>query len=105
MATTTTPSALVPKANVEHPEFTTEGLTLDVESARDLICATLGGVTATDTADGVKFRTSDGSLVAILTGTHYEAPAVELHYRTAPPSESATLKARKVWRALKPYAD
>jgi hypothetical protein len=97
-------STPVPKGDVERAEFTTERLALEVEEARELICETLSGVTATETDDGIKFRTTDGSLIAILTGTHYEDPAVELHYRTAPASETETIKARKLWRALEPYA-
>lgn len=102
---TTEPSEMVPKERVEHPEFTSERLALDADRARELVGETLGNVTATDTDEGVRFRTTDGTLIAILTGTHYEEPAVELHYRTAPASETATLKARRLWRAMEPYAE
>jgi len=98
-------SDLVPAEIVEHPEFTTVGLRLDVETAEEMICETLTGVTATETDEGIKFRTTDGMLIAILTGTHYEEPAVEIHYRTAPASETATLKASRLRRALGPYID
>ncbi len=101
----TTTSAPVPKEHVEHSEFTTESLALTVEMARELVCETLRGVTATETDEGIKFRTPGGTLIAILTGAHYEDPAVQIHYRTAPASETATLKARRLWRALEPYAE
>lgn len=101
MATTSTP---VPIETIERPEFATEQLRLDVEIATELIRETLNGVTATETDEGVKFRTADGTLIAILTGAHYEEPTVEIHYRTAPVSGTATLKARRLWRALEPFA-
>lgn len=102
--TPTTPSAVVPKEISENPAFTTERLSLDVDSATDVILRTLKGVSATETDEGIKFRTSDGMLVAFLTGTHYEDPVVELHYRTMPASDTATLKARRLWKALEQYA-
>jgi len=98
-------SELVPTEVIEHPEFTSARLRLDVETAEELICETLSSISATETDEGIKFRTSDGMLIAILTGTHYEDPAVELHYRTAPASETATLKARRLMRALGPYTE
>lgn len=101
----TPPSTSAPDVEVDHPEFTTEQLALDAETAIEHVHEELKGVTATETDEGIKFRTTDGSLLAILTGTHYEEPAVELHYRTAPPSDTATLKAARLWRALEPYAE
>ena len=98
-----TTSTLIPVEDMKHSEFTTERLRLNVETATEIIRETLKGISATETDEGIKFRTMDGMLIAILTGTHYEDPAVELHYRTAPASETATLKARKLWRALESY--
>lgn len=98
----TTPTP-VPTGVVERPEFTTEHLAIDAERATEFVCDELKGLTATDTDEGVKFRTTDGMLVAILADSR-EAETVEFHYRTAPASETATLKAKRVWRALKPYA-
>lgn len=96
------PAMPVHKAHVEHPEFTTERLALDVQTATDLICDAVSGVTPTETTVGTKFRTQTGMLIAILTEA---GDGVDLHYRTAPASEPATLKARRLWRALRPYAD
>jgi hypothetical protein len=96
------PTMPVQKKHVEHPEFTTEHLALDVETATDLLCAAVNGVTATETTVGTKLRTQTGMLVAILTEAD---DGVDLHYRTAPASEPATLKARRLWRALRPYAE
>lgn len=99
-----TPSAAVPAEIAKNPAFAAERLSLDVDSATDVIRRTIKGVSATETDEGVKFRTPDGMLVAFLTGTHYEDPAVELHYRTAPASDTATLKAHRIWKALEQYA-
>lgn len=101
MATT---SSLAPKATIAHSEFTTEPLNVDAETATEIVRETVHGVTATETAEGRKFRTPDGMLIAILTPGPGADPTVDLHYRTAPSSAVATLKARKIWRALAPYA-
>ena len=92
-------------ADTDYPEFTTEPLALDAETATEIVLERLEGVTATETDEGIKFRTTGGMLIAILTGTHYEEPGVDLHYRTAPASETATLKARRLWRTLESYAE
>lgn len=102
--TTDTPTH-EPRESPVHEGFATETLALDAERAREVVCDELKGVTATETAEGIKFRTTDGTLIAVLTGTHCEEPAVELHYRTEPASETATLKARRLRGALSPYAD
>jgi hypothetical protein len=102
MATSSSP--LVPKDHVEYPEFTTERLVLDVDTATDIICETVGGVTPTDTDDGRKFRSTDGRLLAILTPRPGVA-GIDLHYRTAPASDPATLKSRRLWQAVQPYVD
>lgn len=101
----TPPSTLGPGEEVEHPEFTTDRIALDLETAIDEICETLKGVTPTETDEGVKCRTTDGMLIAILTQVEGEDEAVDLYYRTAPESETATLKARRLGRALEPYAE
>lgn len=96
------PATLVRTDEIEHPEFTTERLALDAERATELIREAVKGVSATETPEGTKFRTRRGMLLAILTD---HESGVDLHYRTAPASESATLKARRIWRALRPYAE
>lgn len=96
-------SEIVLKDDDKYTEFTTEHLGIDVETAIDVVHGTLGGITATETESGVKLRTMDGMLLAILTDSPVE-PSIQLHYRTAPASETATLKARKLWRALEPHA-
>jgi hypothetical protein len=96
-------SEIVLKDDDRYSEFTTEALTIDTETAIEIIMDTLGGVTATRTEAGVKLRSMDGMLLAILAAGADDSP-VEVHYRTAPASETATLKARKLWRALEPYS-
>lgn len=86
----------------ERPEFTTERLALDAAAATELICDAVGGVTATETPGGTKFRTQSGMLIAIVTEA--DEGTVDLQYRTAPASASATLKARRLWRSMRPYA-
>lgn len=102
--THSTASAAVPEEYRENPSFATERLSLDVAAVTDVIHRTLRGISTTETPDGVKFRTSDGMLIAYLSGTDDEASPVELHYRTAPASDTATLKARRLRRALEQYA-
>ena len=97
-------SDIVLKDEDRYSEFTTATLAIDRETAIGIVTETLGGVTATNTESGVKFRTTDGMLLAILT-EEPDGATVEVHYRTAPASETATLKARKLWRALEPYAE
>ena len=87
----------------EYPGFETERLTLDVEEATDVIHETLEGLSATATDDGLKFRTASGTVIAILTETDHEEPAVDLHYRTRPSSSTVTLKARKLRRVLESH--
>lgn len=102
--TDTTASAAVPEEYRENPSFATERLSLDVRAATDVIHRTLKGISTTEVTDGVKLRTSDGMLIAYLSATDDGESPVELHYRTAPASDTATLKARRLWRALEQYA-
>lgn len=81
-----------------HPTFASERIPLDVATATERVVDALGGVTATETNEGVRFRTLDGTLLAVLSET--EDGSAELQYRTAPPSETATLKARRLRRVF-----
>lgn len=94
-------SELVRAAGVERPEFAVEQLTVDAATATELICEAVGSVTATETTRGTKIRTHNGMLIAVVTETD---DGSELQYRTAPASDPATLKARRLWRAMRPYA-
>lgn len=85
----------------ERPEFAVERLGLDRAAAVELICESVGGVTATETTRGTKIRTQSGMLIAVVIGTD---DGSELQYRTAPASDPATLKARRLWRAMRPHA-
>ncbi|WP_255198151.1 hypothetical protein [Halorarius litoreus] len=94
---------LVRKAQVERPEFTTERLAVGPPRAVDLIREAVEGVSTTETETGITVRTRRGMLLAIVTAVDGEH--ADLHYRTAPASEPATLKARRLWKALRPYAE
>jgi hypothetical protein len=100
MATT---SSLVTCGGIEHPEFAVEPLRVDGETARAVVLDALDGLSATGTDEGIKVRTTDGTLIAILTNERPDEPSVELHYRIAPVSETATRKAGKLCGALRPY--
>lgn len=99
--TPTERNPLVHVTETARPEFTVERLAVDAATATDRICESVGGVTATETTRGTKIRTQNGMLIAVVVGTD---EGCELQYRTAPASEPATLKARRLWRALRPYA-
>jgi hypothetical protein len=94
---------LVRAEGIERPEFTTERLAVDGERAVALVHEAVEGVSTADTPEGTKVRTRGGMLLAIVT----EAGEghTDLHYRTAPASDPATLKARRLWKALRPYAE
>lgn len=93
---------VAPRTDDNHPAFATERLTIDLPTATDLLGETVHGVTATRTDDGVKIRALDGMLLGIVTETDGVAT---LHYRTAPPSEPATLKAERLRETLREAAD
>ncbi|MFC7229582.1 hypothetical protein N0B31_19445 [Salinirubellus salinus] len=98
-----TDDALVPAERPVHPEFACEHLAIDAERATALVHDTVGNVTATDTPEGRKFRTTDGTLVAILRPSGTGTAAVDFHYRTAPPAATPTRRAREIARALRPF--
>jgi hypothetical protein len=93
-----------PDENGDYPGFASEQLRLDVEAAGDVIHEAIAGLVETETANGTAFRTRDGMLLAVLR-TREEETGVDLYYRTEPPSDARTLKARRLWRALEPHAD
>lgn len=87
------------------PEFETVDLDIDVDEAHRHVTEAMRGLNASESEEGTKFRTSDGMLVAIVGSDSRERgdDKTRLVYRTAPPSEPATRKARKVLEALEPY--
>lgn len=96
------PGTLVRTARPLHPEFTRVRIALDPETALEHICAGLKGITATETDAGIKVRTTRGRLLAVLVP---DAEGLELHYRTAPAANTATLKARKLRQTVDAYAE
>lgn len=91
---------------VDRPQFESIDLNVDAESADRHIEETIKGLSTAHTDEGVKYRTTDGMLVAIVGERHTgsgDAKAT-LAYRTEPASESATRKASKIRKALQPHA-
>jgi hypothetical protein len=88
----------------ERPEFETVALSIDVDEVRDRVHGTLKGLNATETADGIKFRTTGGTLIAVVGERSGNGEAEsELAYRAAPAAQTATRKGRKVYETLEPY--
>jgi len=87
------------------PEFESVDLEIAVDAAHRHVTDAIRGLNAAESEEGRKYRTSDGMLVAILgTGRDGAGENATLVYRTAPPSETATRKARKVFEALESHA-
>lgn len=87
------------------PEFTAVALSIDVADATEKIHGAVKGLHATETAVGVKIRTTDGMLVAVVSEPAGVPDPVEsvVQYRTEPESELATRKAGKLGAALDPF--
>jgi hypothetical protein len=88
------------------PEFESVHLGIDDTDARRTIEETIKGLSASESEEGVRYRTRDGMLVAIVTplsdGSGDARSA--LAYRTDPASVSATRKAGKLLEALESHA-
>lgn len=93
---------IAPRTDDDHPAFATDRLSIDFQTATDLLRDAVNGVTATPTDEGVKVRALDGMLLGVVTD---DDGAATLHYRTAPPSEPATLKAERLRETLREAAD
>ena len=95
-----------PEEAVERPEFESIDLDVDADEAHRYIEDAIKGLSPSETDVGVKYRTRDGMLVAIVGPRPTGSGDVKatLAYRTAPASESATRKASKVLEALRPHA-
>lgn len=87
------------------PEFDAVHLSIPVADAVEVIHDTVTGLHATPTAVGVKIRTTDGLLAAVVAESRADAAAADavVHYRTEPASELVTRKATKLKRALTEY--
>lgn len=88
------------------PEFELVDLTVDVDEAHRTIEETVKGLSTAETEAGVKYRTRDGMLVAIVGSRPSDdgEGTARLAYRAAPASEPATRKASKILEALEPNA-
>jgi len=91
---------------LDRPEFESIALDVDADEAGRYVDDAVKGLSTSKTDEGVKYRTTNGMLVAILgpgrAGSGGET--TRLAYRTEPASESATRKAGKIRDALDPHA-
>lgn len=96
---------LVPAATEGRDEFTTVELAIDLDGAEKAVRSAINGLATSSTEEGLKFRTTDGMLVAVLGDGESARESVRssLVYRTAPASIPATLKANRIRRVLQPY--
>lgn len=90
----------------ERPEFESVDLDIDAEAAHEYIEDAMKGLSTSETDEGVKYRTIDGTLVAIVGPRHTGSGNVKaiLAYRTEPALEAATRKAAKIRDALQSHA-
>jgi hypothetical protein len=90
----------------ERPEFESLALGIDAEEAHEHIEDAIKGLSTADTEEGVKYRTMDGMLVAIVGPQQTDSAngQTTVAYRTEPASESATRKAAKIRDALHSHA-
>ena len=90
----------------ERPEFDSLDLTIDTETADQYIGDVIKGLSTSTTDGAIKYRTTDGMLVAIVGQPETEREEVKatLGFRTAPAVEAATRKASKIQEALQPHA-
>jgi hypothetical protein len=98
-------AGLVPAGESGRPEFRTVHLSLEPAAAVDRICERMKGCVATETPEQITIRTTRGALLATLEPGPGDDGGTVLQYRTAPASETVTLKARTLWRALEPFAE
>jgi len=94
-----------PEQSLDLPEFESIDLDVPIDDAHRAIDDAIAGLYASETEEGLKFRTADGMLVAVLAKRPSGSGDTMscLAYRTEPASESATRKARKVHEALAPH--
>ena len=94
-----------PEETLERPEFESIDLDVPVDEARRAIGEAMAGLHDAETDEGIRYRTSDGMLVAVLAARHSGSGDMKatLAYRTEPASENATRKAGKVFEALQPH--
>ena len=92
-------------ASFTDPEFATMPLEISVDEAIDEVHDAVKGLHGTPTPVGVKVRTTDGMLVAVVRESERDDDAVSsrLSYRIEPASELATRKAQKIATALERF--
>lgn len=91
---------------LSRPEFEVVDLEIDAEETHQRIEATIKGLATAETDVGIKYRTTDGMLVAVVAPRPSGSGDTksQFAYRTDPASVAATRKAAKIMDALKPHA-
>lgn len=90
---------------LSRPEFEIVDLDVGVEATDRRIGEAIKGLVTSDVEHGRKYRTMRGTLVAVVASRPADGDGAKaaLAYRTAPPSESATRKASKVFEAVQAH--
>ena len=88
------------------PEFETVDLDVGVADADRTIGETVKGLATSEADHGRNYRTTDGTLVAVLAPrpSGSDDTLATLAYRTAPAADAATRKGRKLFEALADHA-
>jgi hypothetical protein len=88
------------------PEFEVVDLDIDAEATDSRIAETVQGLATSETDDGTKYRTMDGTLIAVVAPRPSGSgeTKAQFAYRTDPASSTATRKAAKLMDALEPHA-
>jgi hypothetical protein len=91
---------------LSRPEFETVDLDVGVDEIDRTIREAIKGLAVAEAEHGRRYRTTGGMLVAVVAPRPSGSgdTMATLAYRTAPASESATRKARKVSEAVRDHA-
>lgn len=86
------------------PEFESVHLDIDADETHRHIADAIKGLAASETDEGVNYRTLDGMLVAVVGDRNTDdGERATLAFRTAPASVAATRKATRILEALEGY--
>lgn len=88
-------------------DYSTIDLTVSKEDARDAIQEAVKGLSVSESAEEIKFRSNSGQQVAVLTSGDEDGTAT-LRYRSSPSLSvrgDETRRARKVREAVAEYAE
>jgi hypothetical protein len=91
---------------LQRPEFESLDLSIDADAAQTRIEDAIKGLSTATTEAGTKYRTTGGTLVAIVGPQPPDGGDAQstVAYRTEPASDAATRKAAKIRDTLQPHA-